>query len=110
MYGKRWNWDEEQRKNVSGTNHHGYGKSWTKAQRAKRENSGYFWSSKKRPYAPRNYDFQGGKNPNAKPVVTPNGKFGTLKEAARSHGVGTDKIKAMITSNPTEYYYLNDRH
>ena len=106
MYGKQWNWTNEQRETVTGPNHHGYGSKWTPDQRKKREEKGYYWSGKKRPYASRNYDTCGDKNPNAKSVVTPYGTFNTLKEASESHKIGPDALRARIKKYPTEYYYL----
>lgn len=106
MYGKRWKWTEEQCNNVTGINHSGYGKKWSKERREAMESSGYYWSGKKRPYTPRSYDFFGCKNPNAKKVSTPNGIFNTIKEASESHKIGPDALRQRIKKYPKEYFYL----
>jgi len=106
MYGERWRWTDAQREAVTGPNHHGYGGEWTDAQRKQREETGYYWSGKKRPYASRDYDFIGDKNPNAKAVVTPNGTFNTVKEASESYNIGPNALRARIHKYSTEYYYV----
>jgi hypothetical protein len=109
-YGKNWSWTEGQKKSVSGENHPGYGKKWTEESRKRREEQGFYWTGKKRPFKNRIYNTHGDKNPNAKSVATPNGIFSTIKEASASHGIGPDALRARIKKYPTEYYYLNEHH
>ncbi len=104
-FGKHWQWTPEQKANVTGENNNAYGKTWDEERRSREEEKGYYWTGRKRPFAKREYDFLGDKNPNAKKVITPNGLFNTLKDAAASHKIGPDALRGRIRRMPDQYYY-----
>lgn len=103
-YGKKMPWSEEQKLAVTGENHHAYGSKWSDDERSERESKGYYWSGKKRPFANREYEFDGDKNPNAKRVMTPNGEFGSLKTAAAGNGLSLKQLYHRLEKRPTEFY------
>jgi hypothetical protein len=48
---------------------------------------------------------QGGQNPRAKKVTTPNGKFECLEAAAKNHNVTTDTVRARLKKQLSGYYW-----
>jgi len=72
----------------------------------KHPNGQKHWLGKKRPFANRAYDFDGDKNPNAKQVMTPNGKFGSLKTAAEGNGLSLKQLYHRLEKHPMEFYRI----